>query len=269
MPQKPTHPDAPRTAADPYLMPALGVGLMFVLTAPVMMAIVAWAGTVEPPSSAFAVSSGGAPAADLGTATFNQSCAVCHSPTADGIPGLGKPLRNSAFVQSQSDEELISMVVDGRAPTDPLNTTGVAMYPRAGNPALSDDAIHAVVGYLRSIQDPDAPHAALDPWIIAPPGADESGEVAIGQTEFIASCSACHGRTGEGVENLGKPLAGSEFIQSKTDKELTTFVKTGRPIWDAANTTGLDMPSKGGNPALSDEDLSKIIQYIRSRQADG
>jgi len=253
-------------------MPALGAGLMFVLTAPVMLAIVAWAGTVEPSDSPYSVTSGttgSAPVADLGTATFNQSCAVCHSPTGDGIPGLGKPLRNSAFVQSQSDEELFRLVVDGRSPTDPLNTTGVAMYPRAGNPALSDNAIHAVVGYVRTLQDPDAPHVSLDPWIIAPTDTADSGEVAIGQTEFIASCSACHGRSGEGVDNLGKPLADNEFIQSKTDKELMTFVKMGRSSWDPANTTGLDMPSKGGNPALSDEDIDKIIQYIRSRQSDG
>jgi len=50
---------------------------------------------------------------------------------------------------------------------------------------------------------------------------------------------------------------------------LIGFIKSGRPIWDAANTTGLDMPPKGGNPALSDEDLRKIVAYIRALHADG
>ena len=48
------------------------------------------------------------------------------------------------------------------------------------------------------------------------------------------------------------------------DDELLTFIKTGRPIWDAENTTGIDMPPKGGNPALNDDDIVAIIAYIRS-----
>jgi disulfide bond formation protein DsbB len=42
------------------------------------------------------------------------------------------------------------------------------------------------------------------------------------------------------------------------------FIKTGRPASDPLNTTGVDMPPKGGNPALSDQDLADIIAFIRS-----
>jgi disulfide bond formation protein DsbB len=88
----------------------------------------------------------------------------------------------------------------------------------------------------------------------------------VSRTTFVASCSACHGEDGEGVEGLGKALDTSAFVRSKSDKELTTFIKTGRPIWDAENTTGLDMPPKGGNPALTDDDLANIVSYIRVLQ---
>ena len=35
---------------------------------------------------------------------------------------------------------------------------------------------------------------------------------------------------------------------------------------DPLNTTGVGMPSKGGNPALTDEDLYDIVAYIRTLQ---
>jgi disulfide bond formation protein DsbB len=36
--------------------------------------------------------------------------------------------------------------------SDPLNTTGIAMPPKGGNPALTDGQIVDIVAYLRSIQ---------------------------------------------------------------------------------------------------------------------
>jgi disulfide bond formation protein DsbB len=68
------------------------------------------------------------------------------------------------------------------------------------------------------------------------------------------------------MPGLGKPLSTSAFVESKTDPELVAFIKTGRPLWDAANTTGLDMPPKGGNPALSDDEIDVIVSFIRAIQ---
>lgn len=44
----------------------------------------------------------------------------------------------------------------------------------------------------------------------------------------------------------------SEFIKSQSDAQLVEFIKKGRPASDPANTTKVDMPPKGGNPALTD-----------------
>jgi mono/diheme cytochrome c family protein len=81
---------------------------------------------------------------------------------------------------------------------------------------------------------------------------------------LFAQCAACHGADGRGLPNLGKNLVDSEFLHSLTDEELLAFIKTGRPMWDPLNTSGIDMPPKGGNPALSDEDIMAIIAYIHS-----
>jgi cytochrome c1 len=51
------------------------------------------------------------------------------------------------------------------------------------------------------------------------------------------------------------------------DLALVAFVKVGRPATDPLNTTKVDMPTRGGNPALTDEDLNNIVVYIRSLQA--
>ena len=91
-----------------------------------------------------------------------------------------------------------------------------------------------------------------------------SGDAVHGEELFTATCSACHGPGGVGIEGLGKDMTQSEFIASKTDADLITFIKLGRSTSDPLNTTGVDMPPKGGNPSLSEEDLNDIVTYIRT-----
>lgn len=98
----------------------------------------------------------------------------------------------------------------------------------------------------------------------AAPAQSASGDQAAGQELFVGTCSACHGPTGEGIQGLGKPLTTSEFAAGQSDDQLVDFIKTGRDPSDPLNTTGVAMPPKGGNPALSDEDLYNIVAFLRS-----
>ena len=104
----------------------------------------------------------------------------------------------------------------------------------------------------------------------AAPAADvadvPAGDAAKGEKLFTSTCTACHGQGGMGIEGLGKSMPDSEFIRSASDEELLAFIKVGRSTGDPDNTTGVDMPPKGGNPALSDEDIMDIIAYIRTLQ---
>lgn len=90
-----------------------------------------------------------------------------------------------------------------------------------------------------------------------------AGDATVGQELFVSTCSACHGPEGEGIEGLGKDLTESEFVAGLSDAELLDFVKTGRPASHPDNTTGIEMPPKGGNPALTDDQILDIIAYIR------
>lgn len=90
------------------------------------------------------------------------------------------------------------------------------------------------------------------------------GDAANGQAIFTATCAVCHGSNGEGVEGLGKPFAGSDFINSNSDAEMIAFLLVGRKSDDPLNTTGIGMLPKGGNPSLTDEDLADLVAFMRS-----
>ena len=92
-----------------------------------------------------------------------------------------------------------------------------------------------------------------------PPEMVEAGRTLFGQT-----CFACHGPDAKGLPNLGKDLTTSAFVAEHSDEELLAYVKQGRPANDPANTTGITMPPKGGFEFLTDEDILKIIAFVRS-----
>lgn len=91
-----------------------------------------------------------------------------------------------------------------------------------------------------------------------------AGDASAGKDKFAGTCSACHGPDAKGIAGLGKDLTTSEFAKGMSDAEFVEFIKKGRPTSDPANTTGVDMPPRGGNPALTDQDLADIVAYVRT-----
>ena len=87
-----------------------------------------------------------------------------------------------------------------------------------------------------------------------------------GEVDFMGYCSSCHGMDAKGLDGLGKDLIGGTFIKDQDNAELLQFIKKGRSSGDKENTTGIDMPPKGGNPALTDENILSIIVYLKSIQ---
>ena len=89
-------------------------------------------------------------------------------------------------------------------------------------------------------------------------------DVAQGGEIFASTCSACHGADAKGLPNLGKDLTTSVYVKDNDDATLVILLKEGRPSGHELNTTGVDMPPRGGNPSLSDDDLMTIVAYLRS-----
>jgi len=98
---------------------------------------------------------------------------------------------------------------------------------------------------------------------------DAGSEAGFGDPEngavlYQGSCQACHGPEGTGIEGLGKPWVGSEFINDTSDGDLVEFLKVGRPSDDPLNTTGIAMLPYGGNPSLTEDDLKDLVAYMRT-----
>lgn len=210
---------------------------------------------------------------------FMTTCAACHGAQGRGLEGLGRDLTTSDFVALQSDEGLAQFIVNGRPMAQP-----VPMPPKAGRDDLTDADIRHIVAYVRGLQDPRrmpelpaytvtvAPvteaetQAALD---AAGGDAELAQYIASGNKLFHTTCVACHGKGGVGVAGNGKALANNAFVQSLDDDGLLAFIQQGRAPSDPKNTTGIQMPPKGGNPAMTEDDLLDVIAYLRTLQPAG
>lgn len=118
-----------------------------------------------------------------------------------------------------------------------------------------------------SFAPPSSDLATLDPLETASPenfGVYSSEMITQGQQLYSRQCAGCHGQDARGLPNLGLSLIGSQFVNERTDAELVEFIIVGRLPSDPENRTGIIMPSKGGNPALTEEDILAVVAYIRS-----
>ncbi len=97
-------------------------------------------------------------------------------------------------------------------------------------------------------------------------GGGESVSADRGEEIFLGLCSACHSPDGTGIIGLGKDLTTSEFVGEMSDSEFVDFIIEGRPATHEDNTTGVDMPPRGGNPDLTDDDLASIVAFVRTLQ---
>jgi mono/diheme cytochrome c family protein len=107
----------------------------------------------EPAAPAEVAAAPAASAGDAanGEALYGKSCIACHGPGGVGVQGLGKDMTTSEFIAAKTDDELLEFLKVGRAPDDPLNTTGVLMPPKGGNPAFTDQDLLDVIAYVRTL----------------------------------------------------------------------------------------------------------------------
>jgi disulfide bond formation protein DsbB len=235
-------------------------------------------------------------AVSAGETVFHSICMACHGFNGEGIQGLGKPIVGSEFVNSLTDDELAAFVTRGRDLTDPLNTTGVMMPPRGGNPALSDDDIRHVVAYMRSLNvaagfgpteggqtagtgNAVAPTAeATTPSQVAavPTVAQPTvvggirpeigkGELNLnftsGQDAYNWSCANCHGVDGNPVAPLATlSLSASQLVQAHDDAGLFNFLAQGQPPVNPEEA--FPHPYRGGFPQLTDDQIREVITYL-------
>ncbi|MEJ5249849.1 MAG: cytochrome c [Caldilinea sp.] len=133
---------------------------------------------------------------------------------------------------------------------------------------LSALILSACGGDKKEEAAPTAPPAAVQQQEAQQPVANAPakpvGDAANGAKIYATACVACHGPDAKGVTGLGKDLTTSEWMAQQTDEQLIEFIKRGRDASDPLNTTGIAMPPKGGNPAMTDQEIADIVAYLRS-----
>jgi len=85
-----------------------------------------------------------------------------------------------------------------------------------------------------------------------------------GKAVYDRLCATCHGRDAKGMRGLGKSLIANAFTKSLSDDELVAFITQGRSATDPLNETGVDMPPKGGDPTLTEQDLRNVVAFVRT-----
>ncbi|MCA9192573.1 MAG: cytochrome c [Planctomycetales bacterium] len=94
-----------------------------------------------------------------------------------------------------------------------------------------------------------------------------AGDPALGLAVFGKACITCHGPTGGGLPNLAPSLVGSEFVESSDNSAVAKVIRQGRGIEDSNNKTKKVMPARGGNPFLTEADISHLVAFIRKIQS--
>jgi glucose/arabinose dehydrogenase/mono/diheme cytochrome c family protein len=203
------------------------------------------------------------------TGLYAQNCVGCHGAFGEGLAET-LPL-NTRDVRNKTADELFKTIARGR-----LNTAMAAFGIDEGGalttPQIDDLVTLIKYGSWRDVQSYVAAHG-LTPTDLPP--IDQQFDIAalsypldvvsLGRDVYLANCFTCHNpsSTGRAAHDIGKDLVDNEFIQTSTDQELIDFIKKGRLATDPANVTGNEMPARGGNPNLSDEDIAAAVAYLR------
>jgi cytochrome c5 len=225
-----------------------------------------------------------------GEEVFGQVCKTCHEAGLAGAPKAGdKALWAPRIAQGQA--VLFKHALEG------FQGKSGMMPAKGGNPNLSDFEVERAVVYMANLaggnlKDPPTPAnaapatavAAAPPAASAAPAAATTAVVASaaaatpaaaptaattpaaaptaaakpdGKAIFTSTCSVCHGAGIAGAPKFGDKAAWAPRIAEGT-ATLYQHALNG-----FQGKTGV-MPPKGGNTALSDDDVKAAVDYMVS-----
>jgi glucose/arabinose dehydrogenase len=197
------------------------------------------------------------------------NCVGCHGTLGEGL-NQALPL-NNRDVRLKPAAELYKTIARGRL------STAMAAFSIDEGGALTSTEIDDLVTLIQhgSWRDVQAYVEAKGLVPTPVPPIEQQFDLAalthpleivsLGRDVYLANCFSCHSpaSTGVAAHNIGKDLISNQFIQESTDEELVDFIKEGRKVTDLANVTGNEMPARGGNPNLSDDELAAVVAYLR------
>ncbi|PWQ99811.1 c-type cytochrome [Leucothrix pacifica] len=213
---------------------------------------------LQPVGNVAAVDKSLAPVERSGEQVYNAVCGACH---ATG-------LLNSPKTGSEADWSVrASLGLDGLV-TSAINGKG-AMPARGGNPSITDKEIRSAIVFMTADTgiDWDAPADGNSAAQDAEPAETDKTETTAasdkapavmvnnvaGINTYAKNCYVCHDSGAAGSPKLGDTTAWSERLAKGQDA-----------LYDSAINGVNAMPARGGNSALSDEDIQAAVDYMIS-----
>jgi cytochrome c oxidase cbb3-type subunit III len=183
-----------------------------------------------------------------GGTIYSAFCSGCHGANGMGRRAPGRPpgpaIAHPDFLELVSDRFLAASIRKGR--------------PGRGMPAwgeisggLRPEEIEALGAHLRRLGGVESkPESKPRRWV--------TGDPALGQRLYAASCSGCHGADGEG--GLGPALNNQALLAEATDTFLIETIARGR------RGTGMMgfLPPSPVQRALTTSEIESIVAFIRS-----
>jgi mono/diheme cytochrome c family protein len=94
-------------------------------------------------------------------------------------------------------------------------------------------------------------------------------QFARGAEVFQTICQTCHGADGNGINSLGPPLNGSDWVIGEKDEFISIVlfglkgpVTVNGKRYGPPENSG-EMPGLAGNKELTDADLAQVMSFIR------
>jgi cytochrome c oxidase cbb3-type subunit 3 len=163
----------------------------------------------------------------MGQRMFANNCAVCHGSAATGAVGFPN-LTDNDWLWGGAPEQIKQTITQGR-------TGGMPTW----SAVLGEDGVRDVASYVMTLSGQQPA-----------PGTD----VANGEKQFQALCTACHGPEGKGMQALGAPnLTDTTWLYGGDFTQIAQTIRAGR--------AGV-MPAH--KDLLSDDKIHLIAAYVYS-----
>ncbi len=100
----------------------------------------------------------------------------------------------------------------------------------------------------------------LLPVLALSDGVPEGADATAGKAVYAQTCIACHGANGKGTIPGVTDFTAKDSPLQNSDAELVNNISEGFQ----SPGSYMAMPSKGGNPTLTEADVKAVLAYLRS-----
>jgi cytochrome c oxidase cbb3-type subunit III len=149
-------------------------------------------------------------AESAGQELYAENCEACHGKNGEG--GVGSPLNERNFLETNVDEILFSIIRTG------VPGTIMPAWSQAFGGPFTDEQVSQIVTFMRAWE---ASAPVIEPIVEAP-------DPVRGAVIYAGTCTICHGEDGQGT-GIAPALKDPERLQKLDDAWYRGTIMRGRP----------------------------------------